>query len=240
MFEWSQGTALRAMIDGHVPGAEFDDWLEGWLFGFLQSRFKFHEPLEMLDVAVGEGNRGVYLDAFRRQGASIETAAPILIQDREAPARLKRQFDLVTVLSLEKEECLKPLDLDNPLPFLEMLFNATLLLKPGGVLLWSYLHCFPSEPAHLCSLLEPAAVYQALVRRNFKPLSPNRYGVGRVAMYHASDTLFVRQKPILSVADRHQRVTRILCGVARQGFSDRVSYLLPEETLAFPKPHHAD
>ena len=231
MFEWSQGTALKTMMNAGIPGAGFDDWLEGWMFGFVQSRLELQTPLEMLDVAVGAGERP-YLETFRSRGCTIETIEPATLVPRQADSS-EPQYDFVTLLSLGPADCLRPLDLENPLPWVEMLLNAATWLKPGGALVWSYLYSFSSDPDNLHSLLEPAAVYQALVRRNFRPLSSNSIGVGRMAMLFDIDTIFVPHLPILKISDRNERVTRICAGVSRDGPASHVRYLEEHEALRF-------
>jgi hypothetical protein len=158
---------------------------------------------------------------------------PGLITERKRIDEHPREYDLVTVLSHEHDQCLKPIDFENPVRMVDMLLNAALLVKPGGALIWSYLHCFSSSPEHMHSLLEPAAVYQSIVRRKFKHLSENKFGNGRVTMLTSGDTLFVRQKPILQISDRYERVTRILAGVYRAGAGCRVQYLPADVPLTF-------
>src|SRR6185503_7006143 len=108
-----------------------------------------------------------YLDVLAQRGITVSTADVDLVASRQSVAAHEREYDAILMLSLEREACLKPLDLDNPLQFVEMLLNAATLLKPGGALIWSYLHCFSSSPDHLHDLLEPAAVYQTFIRRKF-------------------------------------------------------------------------
>lgn len=159
MFEWSQGAVLRSMIDAGVPDAAFDDWLEGWLFGLMRSRFRTEAPLRVLDITLGDGSRP-YLEWFKKSGAEVDVAFVDRFAAAAREASGSQKYDLVTVLSLERESCLRPIDFENPLPFLELLVNATRSLNDGGTLIWSHLYCFPYDPDGLTSLLEPATIYQ--------------------------------------------------------------------------------
>lgn len=223
MFEWCRGSALREMIDRQVPGVACDDWLEGWMFGMMQSRLQFEPPLAMLDIRLGEGARP-YLETYQQQGATVQAIDAEALSQPECLVSHEARYDLVTLLSLEREQCLERLDLDDPLQLIESLLSAAKLLNAGGALVWSYLYCFSSDPNNVRSLLEPAAIYQSLIRRGLQPLwRADNSGTGRVAIYHDSDTLFVRHGAILGHADQYERVTRVCGGVRRSQAASRVN-----------------
>jgi hypothetical protein len=227
MFEWCKGSDLRAMVRANIPGTAYDDWQEGWIHGIVQQRFKVRLPVDMLDIVLGSGPRP-YLEAVRRQGARIETIDAAALASPEELSRRTRKYGLVTLLSLEREECLRPLDLGNPLPFVELLLNAATLLQDGGVLISSYLYCFSQGPASAHALLEPAALFQMMRLGEFLPMTLDDRGVGKVAVFHNPDTVFVRHEAILPHSSCHERVTRFCCAVRRRG-SCRVAYVGPRE-----------
>jgi hypothetical protein len=216
------------MMQANVPAAVADDWLDGWMFGFLLSRLKLSTPLEVLDIAIG-GRPRPYLTAFKRHGANVTAhSADVLSSDRFFDNH-DRRYDLVMLLSLEREACLRPLDLEDPLVFLRHLLNAAKLLKAGGVLLWSYLYCFSSSPDCVHDFFEPAAIYEAFCRRHFRPLSNGVPGVGRVTIFNSSDTLFVRHRAVYELTHANERIIRVLAGLSRPGADCRVECLPPEK-----------
>jgi hypothetical protein len=123
--------------------------------------------------------------------------------------------------------------LEKPVEFLQQLLNTSKLLKPGGVLLWSYLYCFSSSPDEVHDFFEPAAIYQAFCRRGFRPLSDDRVGVDRVTIFNCSDTLFVRHKAILDLTNANERVVRVVAGVSSLGADCRVKFLPPDQMLKY-------
>lgn len=229
MFEWSRGSSLKAMMNAGIPGVEADDWLEGFMFGFMQSRFKLNPPLDVLDVSILDATREdverPYRAVWEQQGAKISVIEDAVLSDRNFPQQHTQRYDLVSLLSMEREACLRPMDLEKPLVFLDRLLTAANLLKPGGALIWSYLYCFSTSPDDVHSFLEPAAVYQAIRRRNFRPFTTDYIGVDRITILNSSDTLFVRHKSLLEVADRSERVIRAIAGVSRPGANCRVEYI---------------
>src|SRR5262245_52003887 len=122
MFEWSRGSLLRAMMNAGVPGVEDDCWLEAWLSGFVTNRFELKAPLDILDVELGTGERP-YRSHWKIQQASIAAIDAPQLQDRQIDARHSQRYDLVSLFSLERETCLRFLDLENPLPLLDMILN---------------------------------------------------------------------------------------------------------------------
>jgi hypothetical protein len=227
MFEWCKGADLRALVRAKIPGATYDDWLEGWMHGIVQSRFRLRAPIDMLDIELGHAPRP-YRDMFKQQKATIETIDVGQMSSREDLAKRQRRYGLVTLLSLERETCLQPLDFTNPLPFVELLLNASELLQDGGVLIWSDLYCFSRGPESIRAFLEPAALYQILEQREFVPMASHCTTVGRVGIFHDPDTLFVRHQGILEHVPRAERVTRVCCAVRRRG-TCRVRYVGPRK-----------
>ena len=132
MFEWSKGSALRALVRAEIPGAAYDDGLGGWTHGIVQHRFKLWSPVEMLDIELGEGPRP-HREMFAGQGARVEAVAAAELSSADELARRRRKYGLVTLLSLEREQCLEPLDLGRPLPSVELLLNASTLMQNGVV-----------------------------------------------------------------------------------------------------------
>jgi hypothetical protein len=216
MFDWAKGSKLRDLIRDGVPGAGYDPWLEGWMVAYVQHAWTLNTPLRALEVTLGDGPRP-YLDAFRAGGASVATLAPAAL------AGHRGRYDLVTLLSFERERCLGPLDFDDPLPWARRLLDAARCLEPGGILLWSHLYCFPDSPDRLHSFLEPAALYQVLTLRGYWPLRGDGHGTERLEIYHHLDTLFVPQQTTLAHGDAHRRITRVLCAVARPGGVQRLA-----------------
>jgi hypothetical protein len=229
MFEWARGAKLREMIRAGVPGARHDPWLEGWMVGFVQHAWALEPPVRVLDVALGDGDRP-HLDWFRRRGAEVETLEPGRLAGRAG------KYGLVTLLSFERQRCLEPLDFEDPLAGVRRLLDAARCLEPGGVLLWSGLYCYPDSPERVHSFLEPAAVYQCLTRRGFRPLAGDGNGTERLAIYHHLDTLWVPQKTTLEYSDSQRRITRVLCAVARPDGAPRLAAPAPAPRAAAARP----
>jgi hypothetical protein len=216
MFDWCKGADLRALVQANVAGAAYDDWLVGWMHAVVQSRFKLWAPVDMLDVELGPGPRP-HREMFQRLGARLDVVDVASLASSEQLADRRRKYDLITLLSLEREQCLQPLDFANPLPFAELLLNTAALLNNGGVLIWSHLYCFASGPQSVRALLEPAALFQMLELRDFVPMAREYPCVDKVALFHDLDTLFVRHQAILEHSSHQERVTRVCCAIKRRG-----------------------
>lgn len=216
MLEWAMGSTLQEMIKEKVPGAAFDDWLEGWMVARAQDGWDFDAPFDALDVLVGAGQRP-YQATYQQRGAVLCTATP------DGLAALAGEYDLVTVLSFEREVVLAPLDFAQPFAQVQLLLHAARRLKPGGVMFWSYLYAYPADPDQIHTPLEPAAVFQCLTQRGYQPVIGNWDWAGeRLEMLHDADSLFVAQSAVLQHAAEHRRIVRVFGAVARPGECSRV------------------
>lgn len=159
----------------------------------------------MLDIEIGVGDRR-YRDL------------PGLTGSRAIPARreqlnsLSDRFDVVLALSYEREACLAAVDAERPYAPADLLLEAAERLEPGGTLVWSYLYPF-SDGNTVHSLLEPAAIYRALLLRGFA--DSDMEGRSKLHIYQDPDTLFVHHKAVLAFSPRHVRIARVLCALTK-------------------------
>lgn len=227
MLDWARGASLRSMIKANVSGAVHDDWLEGWMIGAAQHEWECRAPLQVLDVELGEGPRP-YLDHYRAQGATVQSVPAKQLAAQQG------EFGLVTMLSFERSSCLAPIDWGQPFSRIQCLLDAALLLRPGGVLFWSYLHTFAADPNNLHATLDPTAIYQCLILRGYRPLASDWLcGPESLTMYHHCDTLCVAHRAILEHGEDHRRVIRVFGAVTRPGAEPWVRRVCPE---AAPRP----
>lgn len=210
MFDWATGTSLNRLIEAGVPAAAFDPWLEGWMVARACHGWDFRPPLTVLDVEFGPGERP-YRDAYRRAGASV-TAVPAA-----GLGGVGGTFDLVTVLSFRRGECLRPLDFGRPFEFPDLLLRAAARLGPGGTLFWGYLYAYPADPDDVHDVFEPMALHNLLTYRGYQPVGGAPGPVERLRMLHDGDTLFVGQKAILEQRQEYRKVLRVFGAVHRPG-----------------------
>jgi hypothetical protein len=102
---------------------------------------------------------------------------------------------------------------ESPFERISLLLDAAALLAPGGTLVFSYLYCFADDPSLLHETLEPAAIYQCLIRHGFRAWDQDPNGTERVAIYHDPDTLFVAHRAVLDCRTEHMRLVRVLGAV---------------------------
>jgi hypothetical protein len=210
MFDWARWSSLETMA-GDLPGVGRDGWLSGWTSGFAQHQWQIKEGLSILNVQAEDEAKWPCAAAFQRHNASVTTITPDALPYQSA------EYDLVVHFSFARARCFQPCSFEHPFARLESLLAAAALLKPGGVLFWSYPYVFPTSPESVFECLEPAAVFQALTRRGYIPLEHRKPAAERLRIYFDPDTLFVDQEHVLQCASRYYRITRVFGGVYRPG-----------------------
>jgi hypothetical protein len=213
MFQWATLSDLKELRGQYGEAVDFDDWLDGWAAAAVRR-------------AVESSGLRPTRDSFCALSTSIlsepfrviwQASIPGIVQS--APHGAK--FDAVVVVDNKDEDCFRPVDIENPFAFLERLNQAAALVQFGGYLIWTQFLRFAEDSLDLQSPLEPAALYQNLVYRGFRPLKGDWQGAGRIAIYNHPDTIFLGHSATLAYCSAHRRVTRVICALRRPEISQR-------------------
>ena len=204
MFRYATASDLKALVDAQAPGARLDDWFDGWVEATMLKLIAERRPRTVLDIMIGERDRAY--------AAHLGTANLAQAHIGSLPASSDK-FDLVMALSYDRAAALSPVDPDRPYAEAELLLDAAERVAPGGALAWSHAYAFAEDGA-VHALLEPAALYRALVLRGLQPLDGHP-PASKLDIYRNPDTLFVHHKAVLAMAPRHHRIARIFCCLAR-------------------------
>lgn len=255
MFDWSKGSVLKAMCQAAVPHASYDPWLKGFANAWLHAILHFQQGAKVLDVGCSKTPHFVE-DLRTRYGIEahgLDSSKPTQHEGREGwgfgvesqskfphvifhdglageGVGTSEHFDaVVSVSTLEHiYDTVQPTDTTNLFPHYDALNDMARMVKPGGILAFTYDFplCYYYNPGW-----SPLADFNYLSSLGLQPCCRNKPPKSETYIYNYADTLFVQPDGILNFCDYYFRIA-ILCFAFQKPGSGGLVHYRPHSTIA--------